>query len=230
MSIVTLVGNPRDGSRTLAVAVRAAGALARRLGPDPVLNGGSPPNGPGSPASAGAGHGVPGAAAELTGTALTGTALTDTALTDTALTDTALTDTALTDTVDLAGLAPHLFAPEPSPGVEVALELVRDADILVVASPTYKGTYTGLLKAFLDKLPPQALAGKAALPLLVMGDAKHALAVEVHLRPLLVELGAFVPTPGLAILESQIPDLDDVLEKWAGVVARQLSFRQEVPA
>jgi FMN reductase len=70
--------------------------------------------------------------------------------------------------------------------VEVALELVRDADYLVVASPTYKATYTGLLKAFLDRLPPAALTGTVALPILVMGDAKHALAVEVHLRPLLV--------------------------------------------
>ncbi|MCT9931296.1 NAD(P)H-dependent oxidoreductase [Planotetraspora sp. A-T 1434] len=227
MSIVTLVGNPRDGSRTLAVAVRAAEALARRLGPGPVANGGSPPNGPaaGSATSPGAELNVPAALAGLLGTELVVTEPVGMERFDPVP-----VGAELIDTVDLAGLAPHLFAPEPSPGVEVALELVRDADVLVVASPTYKGTYTGLLKAFLDKLPHQALAGKAALPLLVMGDAKHALAVEVHLRPLLVELGAFVPTPGLAILESQIPDLDDVLEKWAGVVARQLSFRQEVPA
>ncbi|MEW9532062.1 NADPH-dependent FMN reductase [Microbispora sp. NPDC049125] len=173
MSIVTLVGNPRDGSRTLGVAVRAAEAVAGRLAPGPAAHG---------------------------------------------------------DVVDLAGLAAQLFVPEPSAGVEVALDLVREADILVVASPTYKGTYTGLLKAFLDRLPHQALAGTAALPLLVMGDPKHSLAVEVHLRPLLVELGAFVPTPGLAVLESQIPDLDDVLARWAGQVAPQLSYRQEVPA
>jgi len=36
----------------------------------------------------------------------------------------------------------------------------------------------------------------AALPLLVMKSAQHALAVGVHLRPLLVELGATVPTQG----------------------------------
>jgi FMN reductase len=125
------------------------------------------------------------------------------------------------EVVDLAALGPHLLAPGASAGVEVALELVAEASVLVVASPTYKGTYTGLLKAFLDRLPPQALAGKAALPLLVMGDARHALAVEVHLRPLLVELGATVPTPGLAVLESELPRLAEVVTAWAGRVAPQ---------
>ncbi|MGP3956761.1 NADPH-dependent FMN reductase [Nonomuraea sp. 3N208] len=162
MSIVTLVGNPREGSRTRAVAVAAAEAVSTRIG------------------TAGP-HEV----------------------------------------VDLSALGPHLLSPGASPGVEVALELVAESSVLVVASPTYKGTYTGLLKSFLDRLPPDALAGKAALPLLVMGDAKHALAVEVHLRPLLVELGATVPTPGLAVLEAQIPHLEEILTAWADRVAPQ---------
>ena len=85
------------------------------------------------------------------------------------------------------------------------------ADLVVVTSPTFKGSYTGLLKVFLDRLPHRALAGTIALPLLVMGAPRHALAVEVHLRPLLVELGATVPTPGLAVLESQLDDLGGVL-------------------
>ncbi|AQZ65405.1 FMN reductase [[Actinomadura] parvosata subsp. kistnae] len=173
MSVVALVGNPREGSRTLTVAVEAARAVGRRL----------------ERAGHGFGRGADGAEPY--------------------------------EVVDLAALGPHLLAPGASPQVEVALELVREASVLVVASPTYKGTYTGLLKAFLDRLPPQALAGKAALPLLVMGDAKHALAVEVHLRPLLVELGATVPTPGLAVLESQLPSLEEVITPWADRVAPQ---------
>ncbi|MFG1946416.1 NAD(P)H-dependent oxidoreductase [Nonomuraea sp. NPDC048826] len=165
MSLVALVGNPRENSRTRTVAVEAAGALGERLG---LL----PPH----------------------------------------------------DVIDLAGLGPHLLSPVPSADVEVALELVAEARVLVVASPTYKGTYTGLLKAFLDRLRPQALAGAAALPLLVMGDPAHSLAVEVHLRPLLVELGATVPTPGLAVLESQLPDLPGVLAAWADRVAPQVNI------
>ncbi|WP_204289269.1 NADPH-dependent FMN reductase [Microbispora amethystogenes] len=126
------------------------------------------------------------------------------------------------EVVDLSALGPHLFTPGPSPSVEVALELVTGSSVLVVASPTYKATYTGLLKAFLDRLPGGALTGTVALPLLVMGDARHALAVELHLRPVLVELGALVPTPGLALRESEIPDLDRVLGAWADRVTPQV--------
>ena len=89
------------------------------------------------------------------------------------------------------------------------------ADLLLVVSPTYKGTYSGLLKVFLDRLPYRGLNGATALPLLVMDSPLHALAVEVHLRPLLTELGASVPGPGLALLESELGQLDGVLRRWA---------------
>jgi FMN reductase len=123
------------------------------------------------------------------------------------------------DVIDLSALAPGLLQPEPSAPIEDALALVTAADVILVASPTYKGTYTGLLKVFLDRLSSAALAGKVALPMLLLGAPQHSLAVEVHLRPLLVELGATVPTPGLALLESQLEDLDPVLSEWAGRVA-----------
>jgi FMN reductase len=55
-----------------------------------------------------------------------------------------------------------------------------------------------------------------------MGSPQHSLAVDVHLRPLLVELGASVPTPGLALLESEIPRLDGLLEQWVTRAAEQL--------
>jgi len=116
--------------------------------------------------------------------------------------------------VDLSGLARRLLLPEPSAAVEDATELVGGADLLLVASPTFKGTYTGLLKVFLDRLPDRGLQGACALPLLVMSAPQHALAVDVHLRPLLIELGATVPAPGLAVLESDLDRLDDVLRPW----------------
>jgi FMN reductase len=124
--------------------------------------------------------------------------------------------------IDQSGLARRLLLPGPSPAVEDALELAMGADLLLVASPTHKGTYTGLLKVFLDRLPNQALAGAVAFPLLVMSLPQHALAVEVHLRPLLVELGATVPTPGLAVLEPELGSLDEVLLPWAARVTGDL--------
>jgi FMN reductase len=125
-------------------------------------------------------------------------------------------------TIDVCVLARHLLLPEPSPAVEEALDQVAGAELLLVASPTYKGTYTGLLKVFLDRLPHRALDRAVALPLMLMGVPDHARAVDAYLRPLLVELGATVPVPGLAVLESDLGRLDDLLEPWADRVAREL--------
>jgi FMN reductase len=132
----------------------------------------------------------------------------------------ALKLTAGYEVIDLSSLSRRLLLPEPSAAVEDAADLVQRADLLLVASPTFKGTYTGLLKVFIDRLPYRGLDGTWALPLLVMNAPQHALAVDVHLRPLLVELGATVPTPGLAVLESDLGRLDDVLRPWVRWVRR----------
>jgi FMN reductase len=129
------------------------------------------------------------------------------------------------ETVDLSALACRLLLPEASALIEDAVEQVLGADVLVVASPTFKGTYTGLLKVFLDRLGFRALATTLALPILVMKHPEHALAVEVHMRPLLVELGATVPTPGLAVMESDLGRLDHILIPWARRMAGQVSAK-----
>lgn len=126
------------------------------------------------------------------------------------------------EVLELADLSPLLLTPGPTLDVRSALERVSGSDLLVVASPTYKATYTGLLKVFLDLLPSGGLAGVTAVPVLVMASPAHTLAVDVHLRPLLLELGATVPTSGLALLQDTVPAdedhaprLDAVLEPWA---------------
>ncbi|KRF36895.1 NADPH-dependent FMN reductase [Nocardioides sp. Soil805] len=107
--------------------------------------------------------------------------------------------------VDLADVAGELFD-WSSTRVTDLVEQVAAADLLVVASPTYKATYTGLLKAFLDRFPHEGLAGVVAVPLMLGAAPVHALAPEHGLRPLLVELGASVPTRGLYVLDSQHAD------------------------
>ena len=115
--------------------------------------------------------------------------------------------------VDLAGLASEVFAPV-RPSVDQALAAVAAARVVVVATPVYKASYTGLLKAFLDLYGPRAWAGVVAVPVVVSASPAHALAGEVHLRPLLVELGATVPTRALAVTESELADLDAVVSRW----------------
>jgi len=126
------------------------------------------------------------------------------------------------DVVDLAGLARRLLLPEPSAAIEDAVERVRSADLLLVASPTFKASYSGLLKVFFDRLPYRGLADVTALPLLLMNSRRHAFAVDAHLRPLLTELGAAVPVPGLAVLDTELGQLDPLLRQWASTVSAAL--------
>ncbi|MEU5694129.1 NAD(P)H-dependent oxidoreductase [Actinosynnema sp. NPDC020468] len=113
--------------------------------------------------------------------------------------------------VDAAELAAEVFA-AGSTAVREALESLATADVLIVASPTYKATYTGLLKAVLDQAPGGWLKGRVALPLLVAASDKHALAVELHLKPLLAELGGSVPGRGIFVNEAELGTaLDDHL-------------------
>jgi FMN reductase len=92
---------------------------------------------------------------------------------------------------------------------------VAAADIAIFASPTYKASYTGMLKAFLDRYGSNGLAGVVAVPVMTGGWPGHLLAVEVHLRPVLVELGATVPARGLYVTEPELPELGAVVAKWA---------------
>jgi FMN reductase len=94
-----------------------------------------------------------------------------------------------------------------------AVKRVLAADVLVLSSPTYKGSYSGLLKAFLDRVGGGALAGAAAIPILLGGAPNHTLAVNVHFAPLLVELGAVV-AGGLFVLEADVDAFPTFAADW----------------
>jgi len=91
-------------------------------------------------------------------------------------------------TIDVSELAPSLLGtlsfkdlPEP---VRHAQSLLRSADLIIIGSPVYKGSYSGLLKHFLDLVDPLLLSGKVALLAATGGSDRHALVIEHQLRPL----------------------------------------------
>ncbi|MGP4048180.1 NADPH-dependent FMN reductase [Streptomyces sp. 2A115] len=126
---------------------------------------------------------------------------------------------AVVDVVDLgAGLLGW-----GDPKVAEAKATVLGADSLVVASPTFKATYTGLLKLFLDQFGQGELGGIPTFPVMLGAGLQHALAPELTLRPVLVEIGASCPAPSLYLIDSEYetsPDLAIWLE----------SARKYVPA
>lgn len=108
------------------------------------------------------------------------------------------------------------------PGVASLVAAVQASDLVVVASPTYKATYTGLLKLFLDRFGGGSMAGVTAVPVMLGGHWKHALAADLLLKPVLVELGATCPTAGLFLLESEFAE-GPALDSWLALARPQVA-------
>jgi FMN reductase len=176
--IVVVSGNPRSGSRTLALASAVGTAISERVG---------------------------GAISERVGRAIServGGAISE------------RVGGEAPSTVDVGELGAGLLVPG-DPATAAAVSALTEADILVVATPTYKGSYTGVLKVLLDQLPARALVGIRAVPVVTAGVPPQAAAAEDLLRRLLGELGADVVDPGLAVVESDLGDSAAIAEKYA---------------
>jgi FMN reductase len=97
-----------------------------------------------------------------------------------------------------------LYAKVDSPPIVAAVGLIERADGVIITSPVYKASYSGILKVFLDLLPQLGLGGKVVLPLMTGGTTAHVLAIDYALRPVLLALGALHVVPGLFVLDKSI--------------------------
>jgi FMN reductase len=89
--------------------------------------------------------------------------------------------------------------------VREALALVHEADAVVVGTPVYKASFSGVLKAFLDLLPQDGLAGKLVLPVATGGSQSHMLALDYALRPVLASLAPRHILPSIYATSRQLP-------------------------
>jgi FMN reductase len=91
------------------------------------------------------------------------------------------------------------------PTLREALALVAGADAVVVGTPVYKASFSGVLKAFLDLLPQDGLAGKLVLPVATGGSQSHMLALDYALRPVLASLAPRHILPSIYATSEQLP-------------------------
>ena len=84
-----------------------------------------------------------------------------------------------------------------------SIEGVLANDLTIFASPTYKATKAGLIKLFLDQMPPNCLRQMQVIPMMLSAGPCHALAPDLLLKPVLVEFGARIVHPGFYLLESE---------------------------
>jgi FMN reductase len=126
--------------------------------------------------------------------------------------------------IELTDLGPALLG-WGDPAVEAAKQLVLAADLLVIASPTYKATYTGLLKLFLEQFKAGEIDGTPTVALMLGGSPAHSLAPELTLKPVLSEIGCSCPFPALYLVDASW-DHGDQLDTW---LARARRVLHQVP-
>jgi FMN reductase len=95
-----------------------------------------------------------------------------------------------------------------SPSILENNRIVEEADAVVVATPIYKASYSGVLKTFLDLLPQKGLKQKIVLPIAIGGTIAHLLAIDYALKPVLSSLGANHILGGVYALDSQVTRLE----------------------
>lgn len=109
------------------------------------------------------------------------------------------------------------------------VEAVQSADVVVFATPTYRGSMTGALKNVFDLLPVPALQGKVVALVAMGGSDHHFLGADRHLRDVLTFFGALVVPVSVYLTGADFVDgvpveraaqaLDELLDGAVGLAA-----------
>jgi FMN reductase len=133
--------------------------------------------------------------------------------------------------VELGQLAPQLagavWRAQLPDVVEQALATVEQADVLVVATPVYRGSYTGLFKHFFDFIDQDALIDKPVLLAATGGSERHALMIDHQLRPLFSFFQA--RTLPLGVYATDKDYVDFSLQNEAVIERAQLAIERALP-
>lgn len=133
--------------------------------------------------------------------------------------------------VELGQLAPQLagavWRTHLPDAVERQLAAVEQADVLVVATPVFRGAYTGLFKHFFDFVHQDALVDKPVLLAATGGSERHALVIDHQLRPLFSFFQARALPLGVYATDK---DFTDYRLEDEGLIARaRLAVRRALP-
>ena len=135
------------------------------------------------------------------------------------------------------GLGTALSRAELSLEALKVVEAIEKADVLVVSTPTYKGSYTGLFKHLIDFVDPKALDGRPVVISATGGGQRHALTIEHQLRPLFGFFSAWTVPAGIFAEDKNFTDglpaepaLLARIELAANQVAAAFPDRRTAPA
>ena len=86
------------------------------------------------------------------------------------------------------------------------LDAIAAADAVLLATPVYRGTFTGALKNLLDPLPVEALQGKAVAIAAMGATDHHHLGADWHLRDILAWFGALLLPTSVYLTSADFSD------------------------
>ncbi|MGW4083975.1 CE1759 family FMN reductase [Streptomyces sp. NPDC004822] len=109
----------------------------------------------------------------------------------------------------------------PGRRLAAAIDAVTSADGLIVVTPVFSASYSGLFKSFFDVIDKDALTGMPVLIAATGGTARHSLVLDHALRPLFAHLKAVVVPTGVYVASEDwgAEGLDGRIERAAGELA-----------
>ena len=117
---------------------------------------------------------------------------------------------------------------------KLIINKIIEADALLIGTPMYRGTYTGLLKNVFDLIPNDALIGKPVGLIATGGSDHHYLALEHELKPLLGFFYAHVILGHVYANNSHYSDKDlvdeDILDRLNQLGQAIVNFARIIPS
>jgi FMN reductase len=123
-----------------------------------------------------------------------------------------------------------LHAKVSNTGIAEAHQKIASAQVVIVNTPVYKAAYTGLIKAFLDTLPDNALGNKLVVPMVHGAAPTHYLTLEYALKPVLMVLGAEHLVRGLYIMDAHLKVTEEGLQIDADLQTRLQTMLNSIHA
>ncbi|PPT91785.1 FMN reductase [Xanthomonas arboricola pv. arracaciae] len=103
-------------------------------------------------------------------------------------------------------LGAAVWRSELNEAAEQALRQIESADLLLVVTPVYRGSYPGLLKHLFDLIDIDALIDTPILLAATGGSERHALVIDHQLRPLFSFFQAVTLPIGIYATETDFHD------------------------
>ncbi|QYN25400.1 FMN reductase [Amycolatopsis sp. DSM 110486] len=130
----------------------------------------------------------------------------------------------------------NLLTGFPGPKLKEVIDTVTHADGLIVVTPVFTASYSGMFKSFFDVLDKEALEGKPVLIAATGGTERHSLVLDFALRPLFAYLRANPVATGVYAASSDWGSANSTgtlqrrVERAAGELAAAVSAAPEAKA